>query len=91
MSQVAGGHFRRKRAAPLILRGKQVTIQGPSPDLSPARPFTPSTGCQDLQIHRSMEHVRSVRQNPYPLVSVLPGVRNRRPGPVPSGQSVRKL
>ncbi len=42
-------------------------------------------------IRRSMEHVRSVRRNPYPLVSVPPGVRNRRPGPAPSGQSVRKL
>jgi hypothetical protein len=42
-------------------------------------------------IRRSMEHVRSVRRNPYPLVSVLPGVRNRRHGPAPSGQSVRKL
>src|SRR5271166_3010579 len=40
-------------------------------------------------IRRSMEHVRSVRRNPYPLVSVLPGVRNRRHGPAPSSQSVR--
>jgi hypothetical protein len=38
-----------------------------------------------------MNGVRSVLRNPYPLVSVLPGVRNRRHGPAPSGQSVRKL
>src|SRR5262252_7670991 len=36
-----------------------------------------------LQICRSVEHVRSVRRNPYPLVSVLPGVRKRRHGPAP--------
>jgi len=35
-----------------------------------------------------MEDVRSVRRNPYPLVSVLPAVRHRRHGPVPSSQSV---
>jgi hypothetical protein len=34
MSRMAKGHFRRKREAPLILRGKHVTIQGPSPDLT---------------------------------------------------------
>ena len=34
MSRVAGGYFRRKREAPLIVRGKHVTIQGPSPDLT---------------------------------------------------------
>ena len=34
MSKVAKGHFRRKREAPLILRGSTVTIQGPSPDLT---------------------------------------------------------
>jgi hypothetical protein len=49
------------------------------------------TRTPNLLIRRSMEHVRSVRRNPYPLVSVLPGVRNRRHGPAPSGQSVRKL
>jgi hypothetical protein len=33
MSRVAEGHFRRKREAPLILRGKHVTIQGhPRPE-----------------------------------------------------------
>jgi hypothetical protein len=36
MSRVAEGHFRRKREAPLIVRGKHVTIQGPSPYLRPA-------------------------------------------------------
>jgi len=49
------------------------------------------TRTPNLLIRRSMEHVQSVRRNPYPLVSVLPGVRNRRHGPAPSGQSVRKL
>ena len=42
------------------------------------------------QIRRSMEHVRSVRRNPYRQVSVLPAVRHRRHCPVPSSQSVRK-
>ena len=49
------------------------------------------TRTPNLLIRRSMEHVQSVRRNPYPLVSVLPGVRNRRHGPAPSGQFVRKL
>jgi hypothetical protein len=31
------------------------------------------------QIRRSMESVQSVRWNPYPQVSILPGVRHRRP------------
>jgi hypothetical protein len=48
------------------------------------------TRTPNLQIRRSLEHVRSVRRIPYPLVSVLPGVRNRRHGPAPSGQSARK-
>ena len=43
------------------------------------------------QIRRSMEHVRSVRRNPYRQVSVLLAVRHRRHCPVPSSQSVRKL
>ena len=34
VSRVAGGHFRRRREAPLIVRGKHVTIQRPSPDLT---------------------------------------------------------
>ena len=42
-------------------------------------------------IRRSMEHVRSVRRDPYRQVSVLPAVRNRRHCPVRSCQSVRKL
>ena len=42
-------------------------------------------------IRRSMEHVRSVRRSPYRQVSVLPDVRHSWHGPVPSGQSVRKL
>ena len=40
----------------------------------------------NLLIRRSMESVRSVRLNPYPQVSVLPGVQQRRHGPAPSGQ-----
>jgi hypothetical protein len=43
----------------------------------------------NLLIRRSMESVHLVRRNPYPQVSVLPGVRHRRHSPVPSGQSVR--
>jgi hypothetical protein len=55
-------------------------------------PREPVTGMKSHhQIRRSMESVRPVRQNPYPQISILPGVRNRRHGPVPSGQSVRKL
>jgi hypothetical protein len=46
--------------------------------------------CNPL-IRRSMDGVRSVRRNPYPQVSVLPGVQQRRHSPAPSGQSVRKL
>ena len=42
------------------------------------------------QIRRSMESVRAMRRNPYPQVSILPGVRRRRNSPVPSGRSVRK-
>ena len=40
MSRVAEGHFRRKREAPFDIEGKHVTIQGPSPDLSPASPLS---------------------------------------------------
>jgi hypothetical protein len=42
-------------------------------------------------IRRPMEPVRPVRQNPYPQVRILLGVRYGRHSPVPSGQSVRKL
>ena len=38
----------------LDIEGKHVTIQGPSPDLTPASPFAPSTGCHDLQIRSQM-------------------------------------
>ena len=48
-------------------------------------------GSLKFLIRRTMEHVRSVRRYPYRQVSILPGVRQRRHGPVPSGQSVRKL
>ena len=55
-------------------------------------PHEPAAGMKSHhQIRRSMEGVRPVRQNPYPQVSVLQGVRHRRHSPVPSGQSVRKL
>ena len=53
-----------------------------------ARPVPSASG---LLIRRSMEHVRTVRRNPYPRVSVLPDVRHRRHSPASSGQSVRKL
>jgi hypothetical protein len=49
------------------------------------------TRTPNLLIRRSMESVRPVRRNPYPQVSVPPGVRHRCHSPVPSGQSVRKL
>jgi hypothetical protein len=42
-------------------------------------------------IRRSVPRVQPVRLNPYPQLSVLPGVRHRRHSPAPSGQSVRKL
>ena len=45
---------------------------------------------QRLLIRRSIENVRSVRWNPNPHVSVLPGVRRRRHSPVSSAKSVRK-
>ena len=49
------------------------------------------TQLPNLQIRRSMENVRPVRQNPHPQVKGLAGVRHRCHSPVPSGQSVRKL
>jgi hypothetical protein len=39
MSRVAGGHFRKETRGALDIEGKHVTIQGPSPDLSPARTY----------------------------------------------------
>ena len=42
-------------------------------------------------IRRSVPRVRPVHRNPYPQLSVLPGVRHGCHSPVPSGQSVRKL
>ena len=41
-------------------------------------------GLRDLLIRRIVPRVRSVRGNPNPHVSVLPGVRHRRHIPVPS-------
>jgi hypothetical protein len=51
---VKGGRrtFPEETRNALDIEGKHVTIQGPSPDLSPASPFAPFTGCQDLQIRR---------------------------------------
>jgi hypothetical protein len=49
------------------------------------------TRTPNLLIRRSVPRVRPVRQNPYPQVRILLGVRHRRHSPVPSGQSVRKL
>ena len=42
MSRVAEGHFRKETRSALDIEGKHVTIQGPSPDLSPAATFAPS-------------------------------------------------
>jgi len=50
-----------------------------------------ATRSPSLLIRRSVPHVRPVHRSAYPLVSVLPGIYNRRHSPVPSGQSVRKL
>ena len=52
MSRVADGHFLEETRSAVDIEGKHVTMQGPSPDLCPASPFAPSTGCQDLQIRR---------------------------------------
>ena len=52
MSRVADGHFPEETRSAVDIEGKHVTMQGPSPDLCPASPFAPSTGCQDLQIRR---------------------------------------
>ena len=55
-------------------------------------PREPAAGMKSHHLtRRSMPRVRPVRQDPYPQVSVLPGVRHRYHSPVPSGQSVRKL
>jgi hypothetical protein len=52
-------------------------------------PREPAAGMKSHHlIRRSMPPIRSVRQDPYSQVNVLPGVRYR---PVSSGQSVRKL
>src|SRR5215471_1728006 len=60
-SRVAGGHFRRKREAPLILRGSTSQFRG-HPRTSPVRPVAPFTGCQDLQIRRFLyRHPASFR------------------------------
>src|SRR5262244_2906144 len=44
---VKGGRrpFPEETRSALDIEGKHVTIQGPSPDLSPGSPFAPSTGC----------------------------------------------
>jgi len=74
---VQGGRrpFPEETRSALDIEGKHVTIQGPSPDLSPAMPFAPSTGCQDLQIRRSGHTVQdrpswSVRWADIPGLSV---------------------
>ena len=64
---VKGGRrpFPEETRIALDIEGKHVTIQGPSPDLSPAMPYALSTGCEDLQIRSSMcghpDLFRSVR------------------------------
>jgi hypothetical protein len=64
---VRGGRrpFPEETRSALDIEGKHVTIQGPSPDLSPGSPFAPSSGCQDLLIRSSMcghpHSFRSVR------------------------------
>jgi hypothetical protein len=65
---VKGGRrsFPEETRSALDIEGKHVTIQGPSPDLSLAMPFAPSTGCQDLLIRR----LRQVVQD-----RLLPSVR----------------
>ena len=57
---ISGGNAKR----PNDIEGKHVTIQGPSPDLSPASPFPPSLSCQDLLIRRPVRPVQPVRENP---------------------------
>jgi hypothetical protein len=44
MSRVAGGHFRRKRAAPLILRGSTSQCRA-IPGAEPGQGFAVMTGC----------------------------------------------
>jgi len=63
-------------------------LGGRPPTLPPAYRLSATPGHEHL-IRRSMEHVRSVRRNPYRQVSVLSAVRHGRQSPVPSGQSVR--
>src|SRR5262249_3643916 len=64
---VKGGRrpFPEETRSALDIEGKHVTIQGPSPDLSPARTVAPSCGCQDLQIRRSGQ---VVQDRPSPIV-----------------------
>jgi hypothetical protein len=42
MSKVAEGHFRKETRSALDIEEKHVTIQGPSPDMSPATTLAPS-------------------------------------------------
>ena len=57
---VKGGRrsFPKETRSALDIEGKHVTLQGPPPALSPASPFAPSTGRQDLQIRRHRQVVQ---------------------------------
>jgi hypothetical protein len=85
--------FERIFGCPLTVEGHPDTERA-IPGDEPAAAYAPSgraTSVPSLLIRRLMPSVQPVRQNPYPQVRILLGVRHRRHSPVPSGQSVRKL
>src|SRR5215472_17529077 len=64
-SRVAGGHFRRKREAPLILRGSTSQFRGHPRTWSRPALLHLSPGCPDLLIRRSGH---TVQDRPPPVV-----------------------
>jgi hypothetical protein len=61
--------FPEETRSALDIEGKHVTIQGPSPDMSPATNLAPSacaTWLSSLLTRRSVRVVLLVRQRPYP-------------------------
>jgi hypothetical protein len=81
--QQPGSRAPSQVATPVVLSGSDRRI--------PRSMITSGTRRARPSDPRSMQCVPSVRRDPYPQVSVLPSVRHRCHGPVPSGQSVRKL
>src|SRR5208282_4162259 len=78
MSRVAEGHFRKETRRALDIEGKHVTIQGPSPERSPAAAYAPSACTASAPSLLIRRNGRTVQNRPHLGLAQTPGAHARR-------------